>query len=76
MAGYVAATRIERIVIRRGVSGRPLGAARERVEPPATVAVIELAGTDLGQPFQRRVDDLRIYLGQLTWYLFNAEGWR
>jgi hypothetical protein len=38
--------------------------------------VVELAGTDPGEHLRERVADLRIYLGQLTWYLFNAEAWR
>lgn len=75
MAGYATAMRIERIDIRGGVAARSIRDGGD-LEPAATVAVVELAGTDLGEPIRRRLTDLRIYLGQLTWYLFNAEGWR
>jgi hypothetical protein len=76
MAGYTTAMRIERIEIRGGLAARPVRAGPGPVEPPASVAVVELAGTDPGEHLRERVADLRIYLGQLTWYLFNAEAWR
>ena len=76
MAGYAAAMRIERIEIRGGFAARPLQAGPESAERPANLTVVELAGTDLGEHLRRRMADLRIYFGQLTWYLFNAEGWR
>lgn len=76
MAGYAAAMRIERIEVRGGVAARPLHGHREPVEPPPNVAVIELAGMDPGGNVRQRLDEIRIYVGQLTWYLFNAEGWR
>jgi hypothetical protein len=74
MAGYATAMRIERIEIRGGLTARPV--RDDHPEPATAVAVVELAGTDLGEPIRRRLEDVRIYLGQLTWYLFNAEGWR
>jgi hypothetical protein len=76
MAGYTAAMRIERIEIRGGFAARPVRAGAGPVEPPADVALVEVAGTDPGDHLRQRLADLRIYLGQLTWYLFNAEGWR
>ena len=76
MAGYTAAMRIERIEIRGGVAARGERADRRPVEPAATVAMIELAGTGPGDHLRERLTDLRIYLGQLTWYVFNADGWR
>jgi hypothetical protein len=76
MAGYAAAMRIERIEIRGGVVARRIRPDRGPAEHPPGVAVVELGGADLGEPIRRRLADLRIYLGQLTWYLFNAEGWR
>ena len=76
MAGYTAAMRIERIEIRSAFTARPAQASRNLEEPHPGVAVIELTGTDLGERLRSRAADLRIYLGQLTWYLFNSEGWR
>jgi hypothetical protein len=76
MAGYTAAMRIERIEIRGGFAARPERVASGPVEPPATVALVELAGTGPGDHVRERLADLRIYLGQLTWYVFNADGWR
>jgi hypothetical protein len=38
--------------------------------------VVELTGANPGDRLGERLDDLRVYCGQLTWYLFNAEGWR
>jgi hypothetical protein len=76
MAGYTAAMRIERIEIRGGVAARRLPCGPRPIEPPPPVAMIELTGTEPGSRLRQRLDDLRIYLGQLTWYLFNAEGWR
>ncbi|MEX2011241.1 MAG: hypothetical protein WEF51_03270 [Chloroflexota bacterium] len=68
--------RIERIELRSGFAARPIRAGAGPVEPPAHVTVVELAGTGPGDHLRDRLADLRIYLGQLTWYLFNAEGWR
>lgn len=76
MAGYAAAMRIERIEVRGGVVARPLGGHLEPGEPPQSLAVIELAGTEPGANLRQRLDEVRISFGQLTWYLFNAEGWR
>jgi hypothetical protein len=76
MAGYTAAMRIERIEIRGGFAARPDQAGTEPAEPSTTVTVIELAGTGPGDRLRERLADLRIYVGQLTWYVFNAEGWR
>ena len=76
MAGYTAAMRIERIEIRSGLSSRPLRHPQGPAESPPNVIVVELAGADLGERLHERAADLRIYLGQLTWYLFNSEGWR
>jgi hypothetical protein len=76
MAGYVAAMRIERIEIRSGVAARAFGADLEPAEPPANLPVIELAGTEPGTRLRQRLEEARTYFGQLTWYLFNAEGWR
>lgn len=76
MAGYTAAMRIERIEVRGGFAARPSRLAAAPIEPPATVTLVELAGTGPGDHLRERLDDLRIYLGQLTWYVFNAEGWR
>jgi hypothetical protein len=75
MAGYSAAMRIERVEIRGGFAARP-ERARAASEPSAAVAMVELAGKGPGDHVRERLTDLRIYLGQLTWYLFNAEGWR
>jgi hypothetical protein len=78
MAGYTAAMRIERIErieIRGGFAARPDRAGPDPVEPLA-VALVELAGTGPGDHLRERLDDLRIYVGQLTWYVFNADGWR
>jgi hypothetical protein len=75
-AGYAAARRIERIEVRGGFAARPFRTGSRPVEAPPRVAVVELTGRDLGEHLRERVADLRIYLGQLTWYLFNAEGWR
>jgi hypothetical protein len=76
MAGYTAAMRIERIEIRGGFAARPDRAGPEPAEPSATVTVVDLAGTGPGDRLRERLADLRIYVGQLTWYVFNAEGWR
>lgn len=76
MAGYTAAMRIERIEIRGGLAASPVRASQGPVEPLANLAVVELAGTDPGEHLRQRMGDLRIYVGQLTWYLFNAEAWR
>ena len=76
MAGYATAMRIERIEVRGGFAARPERVAAAPVEPPPTVALVELAGTGPGDHLRERLADLRIYLGQLTWDLFNAEGWR
>jgi hypothetical protein len=76
MAGYTAAMRIERIEIRGGLAAHAVRANPGPVEPPANLAVVELAGAEPGEHLRQRVADLRIYLGQLTWYLFNAESWR
>ena len=76
MAGYEAAMRIERIQVRGGVVARPAGGRRQPVEQGQGVALIELAGSAPGGRLRERLDEIRIYLGQLTWYLFNAEGWR
>jgi hypothetical protein len=76
MAAYATAMRIERIEIRGRLSARRAGLPRRSAEPQATPTVIELSGTNPGQRLRERLDDLRVYLGQLTWYLFNAEGWR
>jgi hypothetical protein len=76
MAGYTAAMRIERIEIRGGFAARPQRAGRGPVEPAPNVALVELAGAGPGDRLRERLADLRIYLGQLTWYVFNAEGWR
>lgn len=76
MAGYAAAMRIERIEVRGGLTAHP-GRADETVpEVAEAVAVIDLAGREPGEGLKQRLDDLRDYLGQLTWYVFNAEGWR
>jgi hypothetical protein len=75
MAGYMAAMRIERMEIRIGaVARQPTGDPGSA--PATSLPLIELAETDPGEHLQQRLDDLRIYFGQLTWYLFNAEGWR
>jgi hypothetical protein len=76
MAGYTAAMRIERIEIRGGFAARASRVTAPPVEPPAMVSLVELAGTGPGDHLRERLDDLRIYLGQLTWYVFNAESWR
>jgi hypothetical protein len=76
MAGYTAAKRIERIEIRGGFAARPDRVGGDPADSPATVALVELGGTDPGNRLRERLSDLRIYLGQLTWYVFNAEGWR
>jgi hypothetical protein len=76
MAGYTAAMRIERIEIRGGFAARPTRVGEGPVEPPANLTVVELGGTGPGDHLRERLADLRIYLGQLTWYVFNAEGWR
>jgi hypothetical protein len=76
MAGYTAAMRIERIEIRGGFAARPQRAGGSLAEAAPTVALVELAGTGPGDRLRERLADLRIYLGQLTWYVFNAEGWR
>jgi hypothetical protein len=76
MAGYTAAMRIDRIEIRGGFTARPDRIGAGPVEPPATAALVELAGTEPGDHLRERLADLRIYLGQLTWYVFNADGWR
>jgi hypothetical protein len=76
MAGYTAAMRIERIEIRGGFAARSDRLAPVPTEPPAPVALVELAGTGPGDRLRERVADVRIYFGQLTWYLFNAESWR
>jgi hypothetical protein len=76
MAGYVATMRIERIEIRGGLSARRAGLPRGSAEPQATPTVVELTGANPGDRLGERLDDLRVYCGQLTWYLFNAEGWR
>ncbi|HEV8489517.1 MAG TPA: hypothetical protein VGQ58_06985 [Candidatus Limnocylindrales bacterium] len=76
MAGYAAAMRIERIEVRGGLAARPDRAGSAFLEAAEAVAVIELAGREPGEDLRQRLADLRIYFGQLTWYLFNAEGWR
>ncbi len=76
VAGYVAAMRIERIEVRSGLSARPLRDDQASGEPGPAVAVVELAGTNPGDRLRERAADLRIYFGQLTWYLFNSESWR
>jgi hypothetical protein len=76
MAGYMAAMRIERIEIRGGLSARRAGLRRGFADPHPTPTVIELSGTKPGERLRERLDDLRVYCGQVTWYLFNAEGWR
>jgi hypothetical protein len=75
MAGYSAAMRIERIEIRGGFAARP-DRAPVASQPSVAVALVELAGKSPGDHLQERLADLRIYFGQLTWYLFNADGWR
>lgn len=76
MAGYAAAMRIERIEVRSGLVARPLASALEPTQPVHSLQVIELGGTEPGANLRQRLDETRIYFGQLTWYLFNAEGWR
>lgn len=76
MAGYMAAMRIERIEIRGGVVARRVAPNPQPTLPARSPAVIELAGTEPGAHLRERLDDLRVFAGQLTWYLFNAEGWR
>jgi hypothetical protein len=76
MTGYTAAMRIERIEIRGGFAAHPVRTGSGPAEPAANVTVVELVGRGPGDRLRERLDDLRIYLGQLTWYLFNAEGWR
>jgi hypothetical protein len=76
MAGYATAMRIERIEIRAGLAARPGGGHCEPVEQAQAVPEIELVGIEPGSRLQERLERIRIYLGQLTWYLFNAEGWR
>ena len=76
MAGYTAEMRIERIEVRGGFAARHDRVSRGPNELPATVALVELAGTGPGDHLRERLADLRIYLGQLTWYVFNADGWR
>jgi hypothetical protein len=76
MAEYAAARRIERIEVRGGLAAHPDRAGSTVPEAAEAVAVIELVGRDPGEDLRQRLSDLRDYLGQLTWYLFNAEGWR
>lgn len=76
MAGYTAATRIDRIEIRGGFAARPDRPAPVPAEAVAGVALVELTGRGPGDRLRERLADLRIYLGQLTWYVSNPEGWR
>ncbi len=76
MAGYAAAMRIEGIEIRGGLAAQPVRASPGPVLLPASLALVDLAGKDPGEHLRQRLADLRIYLGQLTWYLFKAESWR
>jgi hypothetical protein len=76
MAGYMAAMRIERVQVRGGVVARRLTPDPGRARPQEAPVVVELAGLDPGARLRERLDGIRTYAGQLTWYLFNAEGWR
>ncbi|HEY7590370.1 MAG TPA: hypothetical protein VH723_05210 [Candidatus Limnocylindrales bacterium] len=78
MAGYAAATRIEHVEIHPGASA-VAWASRREPDAEADIAgatVVELVGSGLDAHLRERLTDVRIYFGQLTWYLFNEEGWR
>ena len=77
MSAYVATARIERVTPRL-VIGRGMNAALDwpalsiDVEDPA----VEVAAVDASDPLVERLTAVRERWSQLTFYLFDAEGWR
>lgn len=76
MAGYVAAARIERAVV------RPMPWADlwvDRGDQPADEVVVpvdELSAHDAAPALGERWGRFRDACGQLTWYLLDPQGWR
>jgi hypothetical protein len=76
MAGYAAAARIERAMVRPIAAdlllpGRPT-AGRDDPAEVLEVGAIPAPGPPLAERWSR----LRDAAGQVTWYLVNPEGWR
>lgn len=78
MSAYAATARIERVtphlVIGRARDGDAEARAAVLAEPDD--AVVDLATSDGGDPLVDRLIAARERWSQLTFYLFDAEGWR
>ena len=75
MSAYVATARIERVTPRL-VLGRAWAGDRAAPLPDPDDAVVDLADVGPGDPLLDRLAAARERWSQLTFFLFDAEGWR
>jgi hypothetical protein len=75
MRAYAATARIERIAPHL-VIGRPRHDVVEAWAVPSDGTEVEVAAVDDADPFVDRLTAISERWSQLTFFLFNAEGWR
>jgi hypothetical protein len=75
MRAYAATARIERIAPHLLIGQPNRGAVGARLVE-SELTVVEVAAVDDADPFVDRLTAISERWSQLTFFLFNAEGWR